>query len=324
MDPSYNNTFNSVSQAPISSGSPNSASPRAISSGGVSPASPTPISSGTGDIILTPDYSSSGKKSKKGLIIGIIVAILILLIGTFTVLIGTGIIKIGETEEEKRSQFHSLLEEHIDGVIGLSTLMDGVFGGKISMGGFMMSDDGYAEMVTALDDAIMDLNTIKDRLRNGPELTGTINEIDISKNYQNLKNAIERDSGTYERFVSMTKGICEVFKSRGELKAVDLLAEYNGASNLAIYIDDYFTLRTNASAEYEENGCVELQNEICEELEKSSEEFNKGFIKNTEVIRSAYYSVFGEFPYSGENSIEWFLNNLYVATEVVEERSNEE
>ncbi|MDO4612015.1 MAG: hypothetical protein Q4B29_00935 [Candidatus Saccharibacteria bacterium] len=329
MDPSNNNAFNGLSQGDFDAGLSSGQAP--ITSGGSAaeqapivsgdPAAPfsqptvpslqsAPISSGTGDIVLTP---SGGRKSRKGLIAGIILALILGVGGVVGALFGTGVLKFGESEGKKNQAFYEVLVEHRDGVVVLSTLMDGFLNGKLSMQSFMMSESEYTESIQELSDAILDLEAINQRVQEGPVLSGIIAGIDLGASYEGLKESLFRDLGNYKTFANITIKIYEVFESKGEKKAVELLAEYEKMYSLAVYIDDYFEMRDEASLNYEQNNCANVSSAACIDLESVAEKANKEFMKNKIILKDSYSAAFDGFQYSGEGSVTWYLDELYVA-----------
>lgn len=115
MDPSYNNSSNGAGSSGISSGgvgavggAPMGGAPVGgnVPAGGSNPMMGAPISSGTGDIVLAPE-----KKSRKGLIIGLIVGVLIVvgLVAGIFLTRGGGIGGVNMSTEEAFNRYANYL-----------------------------------------------------------------------------------------------------------------------------------------------------------------------------------------------------------------------
>lgn len=270
-----------------------------------------PISSGGGDIVLP----TSEKKSKKKIFI-IIVVFLMLLVGVF---VTVSIIGFRKTEGDINREFHEILEEHRGGVVDLATLIDGYLSGELSMMSFMVSEDQYSESIDTLYNSLSDLEAIAERVQDGPRLNGVIDGVDLEASYDSLKNILSSDIEKYKVFVDVTSRLYEVFESQGKKKAVELLKNYDVLYGLALYIDDFFAMRTEAILEYEKNNCINTLNEICATIESSFEQENDQFMKNSSILQDGYLTVLDDFDYIDENSAVWYINELYLATGVEDE-----
>ncbi len=325
MDPSFDNSLGGFSGNPnFSAGAPVGGAP-AVSGSGAPVASGAdaggvtsiasgsnvgPISSGTGDIILTP---SEGKKGRKGLIVGIIVGLILAVIGATLVLFATGVIKVGQSKEEKNKEFATILTERRDGILELTTLASGILEGKLSMRGFMLPEESYSERTQQLNDAFADYESLNRRVQDGPELSGVIEEIDLGANYSGLKDTMSRDLEKYRILKDVTIKIYEVFENRGEKKAVDALDEYEGMYSLAIYIDDFFSARVEADTGYIANNCEKNWTDACDNIERESERAFDEFVQNRTILTESYAAVLGDFVYSGDGSVSWYFDELYAA-----------
>ena len=265
-----------------------------------------PISSGGGDIVL-----QVGEKKKIWKKIFIIVSILlVLVVGIFVTIDMVG---FGKTGNNINYEFYEILKEHRDGAVNLSTLVDGYLSGELSMMSFMIPEDQYSESRDILYNSLSDLEVIMERVQDGPRLSGIIDGIDLGASYDSLGNVLSYDIDKYKIFVDVTNKIYEVFESQGEEKAVELLKNYDALYGLAVYIDDFFTTRIDASIEYEENDCENMSNEICAMIESSMEQKSNEFMKNSSILQEGYLAVLGNFDHSGEDSIIWYIDELYVA-----------
>lgn len=297
MDSSNNDSFGSfgVSGGDVGSGP-------VISSGGDNGAMPVMVG------------GVQEKRGKKWAVVAVlVVACVVIVVGAVAMLLngrGNG----GENADSKNADFHKFLEENKESLIGLVSVVKYIYSGEATLADFMTGlQEDTSSNVNVLSDGISAMERIKERLNDGPELSGTIAEIDLAENYEGLRDAISNDLENYQSFVDLTTKLYQV--SRDSSSAQENLSGYGtSGAVLAGEIQTYRNSKKVLMNRYSENNCSGVESAVCNnivvELLALQENAN---LKNSNILLM-YKNNVGEINHGGVGSVMYYFNNLHAAT----------
>ena len=274
-------------------------------------------SSAGGDIILVPSPSTTGGKKKKIIIIAVAVAAS-LLIGLFVWLIASGVFEDEETKMARyEAEFHDFLDEKSDDILALVGYVDYYYSGLASKGNFVISEDDYEVAMSEMSDGISALESVFERLKNGPRLTGTVIETDVGGNYDGLLSVISNSIDRYRVFVDFTGKMMRVGLGYVNQRVSEIL---DGYSQNAISCGQSIADLASASAAIREginrNNCMSYESSACLELLNNYSAYSnelRSADPRIPVIYAENVGEFGELP-------DGYIHVLLAATRGDDER----
>ena len=217
------------------------------------------------------------------------------------------------TEDSKNTDFYAILNENKEPIANLVSAVRYIYSGEASIADFVISSQDELDLnVAALNDGILALEKLNERLASGPELSGTVAETNLKENYEGLKNAVSNDFEKYRGFATLTTNFYQV--SQNLSSAQEILSEYGvSATNLAEEIQSYYNSRAALISRYSESNCANAETAVCNNTMAELLALQENIDVANPAILQVYIANVGEINYGEVGSVMYYFDNLYAA-----------
>lgn len=296
MGPSYNNSFGSSgnSQAPIV------------------PRTPV-ISSGGGDIILAPSNDGGAGKKKWLIVVVVVLFVVAVVTGVAAVIVGNRDDNGGTTSRE--ANLHKLLEGKSVAVKSLVNSVQYMYSGMASLADFVLIPRGEIEQaIVIMNDGIVAMEGLQKELNVGMEVSGVRDGIDLSMNYEGLKNTLASDLGKYKSFVNLTTRLLLITQ---ETNIQEDFASYDAmAISFADEVQKYWSDMARLNSIAPVNGsCTSGNATACYDAASEMVSLQESAKIANSIIVQMYKNNIGDFKYVGDGSLIEYFDGLYAGTE---------
>ena len=265
------------------------------------------------------ENNAEQKKSKKKIII--IIGIILLVLAAIGATVAIILSKTGTStnkDEKNISDLQTILDKDKDGVQDTYILIGGIYGGSLTADSFISSsNDEYNTSISEIEKDAASFKSMRDNINNfKPSINKTVEQIDIEKNLNGLKTALNNDSDKIQQALNLAKALKTAGKSGESTTAVDRMSDYkNSADVIAVAkaIDAYnsknleyqkYIATTNCSGK-SATKCVDYESQVSNLL---------AALQDKNLLKKAFVSEVGDFTTSKNESAYYYLNNLIAAT----------